>query len=97
MRLFICEKPSQARDIARVLQATRRGDGCLQGQGATVTWCVGHLLETAPPEAYGNYKRWSLEDLPIIPAHHLCPSFAAHHGAGGRHGVVRRRLLYNRS
>ena len=69
MRLFICEKPSQARDIARVLQATRRGDGCLQGQGATVTWCVGHLLETAPPEAYGNYKRWSLEDLPIIPAH----------------------------
>lgn len=69
MRLFICEKPSQARDIARVLQATRRGDGCLQGQGATVTWCVGHLLETAPPEAYGDYKRWSLEDLPIIPAH----------------------------
>ena len=69
MRLFICEKPSQARDIARVLQATRRGDGCLQGQGATVTWCVGHLLETAPPQAYGNYKRWSLEDLPIIPAH----------------------------
>ncbi|MBS7847219.1 MULTISPECIES: DNA topoisomerase III [unclassified Pseudomonas] len=69
MRLFICEKPSQARDIARVLQASRRDDGCLQGQGATVTWCMGHLLETAPPEAYGNYKRWSLEDLPIIPAH----------------------------
>ncbi|POA87672.1 DNA topoisomerase III [Pseudomonas sp. FW305-E2] len=68
MRLFICEKPSQARDIARVLQANRRGDGCLQGQGITVTWCVGHLLETAPPEAYGDYKRWSLEHLPIIPA-----------------------------
>ncbi|WP_349975825.1 DNA topoisomerase III [Pseudomonas sp. WHRI 8519] len=68
MRLFICEKPSQARDIARVLQANRRGDACLQGQGVTVTWCVGHLLETAPPEAYGNYKRWSLEQLPIIPA-----------------------------
>ncbi len=68
MRLFICEKPSQARDIARVLQANRRGDGCLLGQGITVTWCVGHLLETAPPEAYGDYKRWSLEHLPIIPA-----------------------------
>ncbi|MND29315.1 DNA topoisomerase 3 [compost metagenome] len=68
MRLFICEKPSQARDIARVLQASRRGDGCLQGTGVTVTWCVGHLLETAPPEAYGDYKRWSLDDLPIIPA-----------------------------
>lgn len=68
MRLFICEKPSQARDIARVLQASRRGDGCLQGTGVTVTWCVGHLLETAPPETYGNYKRWSLDDLPILPS-----------------------------
>ncbi|TNB81568.1 DNA topoisomerase III [Pseudomonas sp. Fig-3] len=67
MRLFICEKPSQARDIARVLQASRRGDGYLHGQVVTVTWCVGHLLETAPPETYGDYKRWSLEDLPIIP------------------------------
>lgn len=68
MRLFICEKPSQARDIARVLQASRRGDGCLLGQNVTVTWCVGHLLETAPPETYGDYKRWSLDDLPIIPS-----------------------------
>jgi DNA topoisomerase-3 len=68
MRVFICEKPSQARDIARVLQASRRGDGCLQGQNITVTWCIGHLLETAPPEAYGDYKRWSLDDLPIIPS-----------------------------
>lgn len=70
MRLYICEKPSQARDIARVLQAHRRGDGCLQGAGVTVTWCVGHLLETAPPETYGDqYKRWSLQQLPIIPQH----------------------------
>ena len=69
MRLFICEKPSQARDIARVLQASWRGDGYLQGQNVTVTWCIGHLLETAPPESYGDYKRWSLDDLPIIPDH----------------------------
>ncbi|PRA63166.1 DNA topoisomerase III [Pseudomonas sp. MYb187] len=68
MRLFICEKPSQARDIARVLQASRRGDGCLLDHNVTVTWCIGHLLETAPPEAYGDYKRWSLDDLPIIPS-----------------------------
>jgi DNA topoisomerase-3 len=68
MRLYICEKPSQARDIARVLQASNRGDGCLRGQNLTVTWCVGHLLETAPPETYGDYKRWSLDDLPIIPS-----------------------------
>lgn len=68
MRLFICEKPSQARDIARVLLASQRRDGCLQGPDITVTWCIGHLLETAPPETYGDYKRWSLDDLPIIPA-----------------------------
>ncbi|WP_397459235.1 DNA topoisomerase III [Pseudomonas asplenii] len=69
MRLFLCEKPSQGRDIAKVLGATRRGDGCLIGPETTVTWCIGHLLETAPPEAYGTqYKNWSLDHLPIIPA-----------------------------
>ena len=69
MRLFLCEKPSQGRDIARVLGATRRGDGCLIGINSTVTWCIGHLLETAPPEAYGiQYKNWSLDHLPILPA-----------------------------
>ncbi|MEW5713532.1 DNA topoisomerase III [Pseudomonas sp. SB113] len=68
MRLFLCEKPSQGRDIAKVLGATRRGDGCLIGTDSTVTWCIGHLLETAPPEAYGaQYKSWSLDQLPIIP------------------------------
>ena len=68
MQLYLCEKPSQAKDIARILGATRRGEGCLQGQGVTVTWCIGHLLETAPPDAYdARYKRWSLDDLPIVP------------------------------
>jgi len=68
MRLFLCEKPSQAKDIARMLQATRRGDGCWLGANVTVTWCIGHLLETAPPDAYdARYKRWALEDLPIVP------------------------------
>ncbi|MCU1785242.1 DNA topoisomerase III [Pseudomonas sp. 13B_2.1_Bac1] len=69
MRLFLCEKPSQGRDIAKVLGATRRGDGCLIGTETTVTWCIGHLLDTAPPEAYGEqFKSWSLDHLPIIPA-----------------------------
>ncbi|OEC33588.1 DNA topoisomerase III [Pseudomonas sp. 21C1] len=69
MRLFLCEKPSQAKDIAQVLGARRRGDGCWLGDGVTVTWCIGHLLETAPPDAYdARYKRWVLADLPIIPA-----------------------------
>ncbi|MGN2436512.1 DNA topoisomerase III [Pseudomonas syringae] len=69
MRLFLCEKPSQGRDIAKVLGATRRSDGCLLGAETTVTWCIGHLLEASPPEAYGEqYKRWSLDHLPIIPS-----------------------------
>ncbi|MDK7605009.1 DNA topoisomerase III [Enterobacter hormaechei] len=70
MRLFICEKPSQGRDLANVLGATRRGDGFLTGPGVTVTWAVGHLLETAPPEAYGQQygKPWSLSALPILPS-----------------------------
>lgn len=68
MQLFLCEKPSQGRDIAKILGATKRGDGCLIGTGATVTWCVGHLLETAPPEAYDvALKKWALEQLPIAP------------------------------
>ncbi|MFC2973859.1 DNA topoisomerase III [Azotobacter bryophylli] len=69
MRLFLCEKPSQGKDIAKVLGATQRGDGCLVGPGVTVTWGIGHLLETAQPESYDEaYKRWSLQDLPIVPA-----------------------------
>ena len=68
MRLYLCEKPSQAKDIAAVLGASRRGDGCWLGNGVTVTWCIGHLLETAPPDAYdAKYKRWVLADLPIVP------------------------------
>ncbi|HAQ84921.1 MAG TPA: DNA topoisomerase III [Pseudomonas sp.] len=68
MRLFLCEKPSQAKDIAQVLGATRRGDGCWVGASVTVTWCIGHLLETAPPDSYdARYKRWVLADLPIVP------------------------------
>nr|WP_298411634.1 DNA topoisomerase III [uncultured Halomonas sp.] len=68
MRLFLCEKPSQARDIGTVLGTTRKGEGCLQGDGVTVTWAFGHLLEQAPPEAYDpDLKRWSLDSLPIRP------------------------------
>ncbi|MGQ0700582.1 MAG: DNA topoisomerase, partial [Panacagrimonas sp.] len=68
MRVFLCEKPSQARDIAAVLGAIQKGDGCLLGQQVAVTWCFGHLLEMAPPEAYDPaYKRWNLDALPILP------------------------------
>jgi len=69
MRLFLCEKPSQAGDIARVLGATQRGEGCLRGNDVSVTWCIGHLLETAAPGDYCEaWKRWSLQQLPMLPA-----------------------------
>lgn len=70
MRLFIAEKPSLARAIADVLpKPHRRGDGYIAcGSQDVVTWCVGHLLEQAQPDAYdARYARWSLADLPIIP------------------------------
>ncbi|EKM4240478.1 DNA topoisomerase III [Pseudomonas aeruginosa] len=68
MRLFLCEKPSQGKDIGRILGATQRGEGCLNGSSVTVTWCIGHLVEAAAPEVYdAALKRWSLEQLPIIP------------------------------
>ena len=68
MRLFLCEKPSQGNDIGRILGATQRGEGCLSGSGVTVTWCIGHLVEAAAPEVYdAALKRWSLDQLPIIP------------------------------
>lgn len=69
MKLFLCEKPSQARDIAKALGATTtRGDGYLSGNGIIVTWAYGHLLEMAEPEYYDKkYKKWALDNLPIIP------------------------------
>ncbi|EJM8533323.1 DNA topoisomerase III [Salmonella enterica] len=69
MRLVLCEKPSQGRDIAKFLGATQRGDGFLSGPGVTVTWARGHLLETAEPEVYGEQygKPWRTEVLPLLP------------------------------
>ncbi|EKT66679.1 DNA topoisomerase III [Providencia alcalifaciens Dmel2] len=70
MRLFIAEKPSLARAIADVLpKPHRKGDGFIQcGDDQMVTWCIGHLLEQAEPDAYDpRYARWNLQDLPIIP------------------------------
>ena len=68
MKLYLCEKPSQARDISRVLGVRQKGEGCLKGNDIVVTWCFGHLLEMAPPDAYDEaLKRWRFETLPITP------------------------------
>lgn len=64
----LCEKPSQARDIANVLGACSRREGFIEGNGYCVTWCLGHLLELAPPEHYEkNLKPWRLNVLPVMP------------------------------
>jgi DNA topoisomerase-3 len=66
--LYLCEKPSQGRDIARILGANQRNEGYLQGNQLIVSWCIGHLLEMIPPDEYDpKYKRWSLAHLPILP------------------------------
>ena len=66
--LIITEKPSVARTISKVLGATTRRDGYLEGDGYLISWCVGHLVELAPPGAYDpRLERWDRADLPILP------------------------------
>lgn len=66
--LVIAEKPSVGRDIARVLGCKEKADGCITGERYIVTWAMGHLVELLMPEDYDDkYKKWSLDDLPIIP------------------------------
>ena len=66
--LIITEKPSVARTISKVLGVTTRRDGYLEGGGYLISWCVGHLVELAPPGAYDpRLERWNRTDLPILP------------------------------
>ncbi len=68
-KLIITEKPSVARDFARVLKVQGRGNGFIENQEYVVTWCVGHLVEMLYPEAYDiKYKKWALQDLPFLPS-----------------------------
>lgn len=67
-RLVIAEKPSVAQAIAKVIGATARRDGYVEGNGYVVSWCVGHLVELAAADAYDpRYSHWTREDLPIMP------------------------------
>lgn len=68
MKLVLAEKPSVAQSIAKVIGATSRNDGYHEGNGYIVSWCIGHLVELAEPETYDEkYKKWTYDDLPIIP------------------------------
>lgn len=66
--LVLTEKPSVAKDIARVLGCKRSGNGCIVGDKYIITWALGHLVTLADPEAYDDkYKNWRMEDLPMLP------------------------------
>ncbi len=68
MQLVIAEKPSVARSISEVIGATKVCDGYMEGNGYVVSWCVGHLVELAQPESYGEqWKKWTYESLPVNP------------------------------
>ena len=69
MRLFIAEKPSLAQAIANGLGAGQKSNGCIEIGSDTVTWCFGHIMQQYEPDEYNeNYKKWRMEDLPIVPS-----------------------------
>ena len=68
MRVVVAEKPSVARDLARVLGASSKRDGFFEGNGLRITWCIGHLVELEEPAAYDpRWKPWRLDTLPMLP------------------------------
>ncbi|HFG8527232.1 TPA: DNA topoisomerase 3 [Streptococcus pyogenes] len=69
MKLVIAEKPSVAISIAKVIGANKKKDGYYEGNEYKVSWCVGHLIQMANPDAYDEkYAKWNITDLPIIPS-----------------------------
>ena len=72
MKLVIAEKNSAAQSLSRVIGATKRQNGYLEGNGYLVSWCVGHPVELSAPECYDeHFAKWRLEDLPILPERFL--------------------------
>jgi DNA topoisomerase-3 len=69
VQLVIAEKPSVARDLARVLGVRPTGKNCFEAKDRVITWCVGHLVELDEPASYdGRWKAWRLDTLPMIPS-----------------------------
>ncbi len=69
VQLVIAEKPSVARDLARVLSVRPSGKACFEGKDWVVTWCIGHLVELEEPSSYdGRWKAWRMDTLPMVPA-----------------------------
>ena len=93
MKLIITEKPSVARDIARVLKVTGKKDGYIEGNGMKITWALGHLIEFMQPDQYGeHYQKWDMGHLPIIPDEFLTKPID---GSKQQYDVVKRLLEDN--
>ncbi|WP_432667609.1 DNA topoisomerase III [Wukongibacter baidiensis] len=68
--LVLAEKPSVGRELARVLNCNKKGNGYIEGSKYIVTWALGHLVTLADPEVYSkSYSSWKIEDLPMLPSH----------------------------
>ena len=69
MQLVITEKPSVARDLAKILKATKKSRSCIEGPDLKITWCFGHMCELETPEHYRpEWKQWKMQTLPMIPS-----------------------------
>lgn len=89
--LIITEKPSVAREFARILRVSGKQDGYIENDGYVITWCVGHLVEMVYPEEYDErYKKWRLEDLPFLPEDYKYNVIAK---VSRQYGVVHRMLF----
>ncbi len=90
-KVVLAEKPSVARDIARVLNCTKKGNGFIEGSEYIVTWALGHLVTLADPEAYNpKYQAWKLEDLPMLPKSMKLEVIKQ---TRGQYNVVKQQLL----
>ena len=96
MQLIIAEKPSVARDLARVLGVRGAGKHAIEGSGRVITWCIGHLVELEEPAAYdAAWKAWRLDTLPMLPAALQAATGAGHaRSAAGGAGAAARSALH---
>ncbi len=89
MKVIIAEKPSVARDIAKVLKITEKKSGYIEGRGCAITWAFGHLVTLQEPGEYNpELKRWSLDTLPFVPDEFQL-KLISNRGAEEQFGVIR--------
>jgi len=89
--LVLAEKPSVGRDLARVLNCPKKGNGYLEGDRYVVTWALGHLVTLADPDAYdAKYASWNLTDLPLLPAQ---LKLVVIKESGKQYNIVREQML----